>query len=391
MSGVETIVLTDGESRATLAAARSLGAAGHRVHVVSERGRSLAGASRFVASEVAVGDPGRCPQAWAEAVSSVAAEVGATVVWPVTELAHEASYAAGLDRALPLLAPDRDAYRAAVDKAGLVERARALGLEAPTTVVVAGVADLHALPDGIGYPAVVKPRRSVFAWGPDGAFRQGVARVLRDPTDLDRARRDPGLAGEVLVQPFVPGHGEAVFLLCRDGETRVHFAHRRLREKPPSGGQSVLRESIPTDPALLAASERLLAELRFTGVAMVEFRRTPDGRASLMEINPRLWGSLQLAIDAGVDFPRLMLALFRGEDPPATPARAGVRTRWLLGDLDHLLICLRRPALRRELGVGVGGLLLNFARSFVDGTRHEIARRGDWRPFARDLAAWWRD
>ena len=55
------------------------------------------------------------------------------------------------------------------------------------------------------------------------------------------------------------------------------------------------------------ASEQLLGDLAFHGVAMVEFRRTPDGRAALMEVNPRLWGSLQLAIDAStIDFERRM-------------------------------------------------------------------------------------
>src|SRR5262249_37353097 len=158
-------------------------------------------------------------------------------------------------------------------------------------------------------------------------------------------------------------------------------------EKPPTGGESVLRESIEPDPALLAASERLLQALRWTGVAMVEFRRTPDGRALLMEMNPRLWGSVQLAIDAGVDFPALLVALYRGEKSSPVEAVVGVRTRWLLGDLDHLAICLRRRAVRRRIGVSVARLLLDFLRSFVDGTRLEVFRWDDWRPFARELAA----
>ena len=112
---------------------------------------------------------------------------------------------------------------------------------------------------------------------------------------------------------------------------------------------SVLSEAIAPDPELLAGSERLLAELHWTGVAMVEFRRAPTGPAFLMEMNPRLWGSLQLAIDAGVDFPSLLVALHRGAPIPAAQARLGTRTRWLLGDVDHLLICLRRPELRRQL------------------------------------------
>jgi predicted ATP-grasp superfamily ATP-dependent carboligase len=147
----------------------------------------------------------------------------------------------------------------------------------------------------------------------------------------------------------------------------------------------VLSESVRPDPALLTHAEALLGALRWTGLAMVEFRRAPDGRAVLMEINPRLWGSVQLAIDAGADFPALAVALHRGEPIPSVEARPGVRTRWLLGDVDHLLICLRRPAVRRQTGRGVARLLLDFLRSFADTSREEILRPDDWRPFLREL------
>jgi len=123
---------------------------------------------------------------------------------------------------------------------------------------------------------------------------------------------------------------------------------------------------------------------------MVEFRRRPNGEAVLMEVNPRLWGSLQLAIDAGVDFPSLLVALHRGETLPQVTPSIGVRSRWLLGDLDHLLISLRRPEVRRLTGRSVPGLLADFLRSFVDGSRPEVLRWDDWRPFLRELRDWLR-
>ena len=139
------------------------------------------------------------------------------------------------------------------------------------------------------------------------------------------------------------------------------------------------------DPALLAASERLLESLGWTGVAMVEFRRSPDGRAALMEINPRLWGSVQLAIDSGIDFPALLVDLFHGAPVTPVEARLGVRTRWLLGDLDHLIISLRRPELRNPPQQRVSSVIGAFLRSFVDGSRTEILRWSDPAPFLRDL------
>jgi len=382
------VLVTDGETRAALACVRALSARGHRVHVAGATVRCLAAASRHATGSHAVGDPSIDPQGFAERLASTASAIGADLVLPVTEVSLGSIYAFGVAERCVVACPERTAYEAAVDKQALLERGARLGLATPRSLLVRDVARLSSLPADFGYPVVLKARRSRF-W--DGArWVVGEARVLHRPEDLERARSAPGFGGGALLQEFVPGRGEGVFLLCERGRTLARFAHRRLREKPPGGGVSVLSEAIAPDPELLAGSERLLRELEWTGVAMVEFRRTPGGPALLMEINPRLWGSLQLAIDAGVDFPSLWVARLRGATPPVVEARLGTRTRWLLGDLDHLLIALRHRAVRGQLGKSVPGLLRDFVASFFDGTRLEVLRRDDWRPFLRELRDWLR-
>src|SRR5678815_1154177 len=97
---------------------------------------------------------------------------------------------------------------------------------------------------------------------------------------------------------------------------RDRFAHRRIREKPPSGGVSVLSESVAADPETVRKSLALLSALDWNGTAMVEYKQDRvTGQRYLMEINGRFWGSLQLAIDAGVDFPALLVAAALGEHP----------------------------------------------------------------------------
>lgn len=383
------ILVSDGEARAALAVTRCLGAVGFEVHVVSRDGASAAGASRHAASDHAVGDPDDASGRWSEAVRARADAVGADFILPITEASLGNVYKDGLASDPRTVCPSASVYAECVDKHALMQRAEKLGIDVPRSVLVEDPARLAAPPSELGWPLVLKPRRSRFLVA--GRWQAAEVRIAHDDAEWQHWRRDPGLAGGCLVQEFVPGHGEAVFLLCSHGETRARFAHRRLREKPPGGGQSVLRESIAPDPELLRWSEALLADLGFHGVAMVEFRRAPDGRAVLMEINPRLWGSLQLAIDAGVDFPVLMLQLHLGHPVPVVEARLGVRTRWLLGDLDHLLICLRRPAVRRRIGLGPAALIAGFLRSFFDGTRTEIWRFDDRRPFYRELRAWLRE
>jgi protein-tyrosine-phosphatase len=122
------------------------------------------------------------------------------------------------------------------------------------------------------------------------------------------------------------------------GEPLVWFQHRRITEFPYNGGASVLAVSEAVDPELAGYSARLLRALEWEGAAMVEFRHDrATGRAALMEVNGRLWGSLPLSVQAGVDFPYYSWQLARGEVPaPPSVYRVGLRSRWAGGDLQRV-------------------------------------------------------
>jgi hypothetical protein len=111
---------------------------------------------------------------------------------------------------------------------------------------------------------------------------------------------------------------------------------------------------------------RLLEALSWTGLAMVEFRVGEDG-PSLMEVNGRIWGSLPLAVRAGMDFPARMAAVFLDGPPPEGPIdttyRTGVRSRNLWLELLWIASTARRrrrypylqaPRRREALAVALG-------------------------------------
>jgi predicted ATP-grasp superfamily ATP-dependent carboligase len=140
---------------------------------------------------------------------------------------------------------------------------------------------------------------------------------------------------------MIPPGGDAIgvsLFMDENGKTLASFTHRRLREYPVSGGPSTLRESYHHEEAE-AYAEKLLKALKFHGIAMVEFKVDPrDNVPKLMEINPRFWGSLPLAIRAGVDFPYILFcwAMKRAFDMPVQ--KENVRLRNLLpGDLLYFL------------------------------------------------------
>ncbi|MGH9260123.1 MAG: ATP-grasp domain-containing protein, partial [Acidimicrobiales bacterium] len=219
----------------------------------------------------------------------------------------------------------------------------------PPSVVLETAGDFARVPE-TWFPVVVKPHRSVVR---DGERRRRLAVAFA--ADRVACRRIlaalPPAAVPVLVQRRVAGSGEGLFALRWSGRMVAMFAHRRLREKPPVGGVSVYRESVALSPDLVKAGSALLEALSWNGLAMIECRReASSGRHVVMEINGRLWGSLQLAIDAGIDFPTLLMRCSLGEQVATPPSyRVGVRSRWFWGDVDHLYLRLRRSA--SELGL----------------------------------------
>ncbi|HEV8411449.1 MAG TPA: hypothetical protein VGQ30_13135, partial [Gemmatimonadaceae bacterium] len=122
-----------------------------------------------------------------------------------------------------------------------------------------------------------------------------------------------------------------------------------------------------------AAGIRMLDELDWQGVAMIECKLDlATGRHSLMEINGRLWGSLQLAIDAGVDFPALLVACASGNSvAQRAPYRVGVRSRWFWGDVDHLYMRMTKSARALHLE-GAFPSRFEVIREFLS-----LPRRGD--------------
>lgn len=388
------ILVTDGEQRAALATVRSLGRAGYDVRVCSPRRRSLAGASRYCRQQVPVPDALSDPSGFRTALEALITRWGVTVLLPVSEQSLRAVLPAHFEQqGVTIPFPPADVFRRISDKARLLEAAVPLGLAIPAQRVLQRPEDRTALSRAsLRFPLVIKPARSVTetAAGPvklTVGYADDWASLEEQLVPL------PIEAYPILLQQRVVGSGVGVFLLVWEGETLAIFAHRRLREKPPSGGVSTYRESIVPDPDLVTKATALLRHFGWQGLAMVEFKLDDQtGTPYLMEVNARLWGSLQLAIDAGVDFPLLLVEAALGKHPtPTLTFRPGVRSRWWWGDVDHLIARLRHSDSALALPPGAPSrsrAVLDFLTLWRPGDRNEILRAGDPLPFFRETLDW---
>lgn len=387
MNTERTILITCAAQNAALACARSLHAAGWRVILADHQPRAKAFAGKACRQRLLLeNDPLQAPAAYADELIDFVSRNSVDVLFPVTDAAIFALLPRRNDLekhvAVPWAAPE--ALRAAADKNATSVLADRLGLPLPQTWTITDPADL---PPDIRYPVAIKPKSSLVAGRKIGVTYAGDKAALGE-----QLQSLPGGAFPVMAQQRIVGPGQGYFGVWNRGEPVVECAHQRWREMPPSGGVSTLREAIELPEDMRDFSRRLLREWRWHGPVMVEFKRGGDGRPYLMEVNGRLWGSLQLAIDAGIDIPLASVLVALGEAAPQMTYRPGVRTRWVLGDLDAVLTRLLKsdaaldlPPDARSRGWWASEFLLDFFRSRV---KSEVFRWRDPGPFWAELRAW---
>jgi predicted ATP-grasp superfamily ATP-dependent carboligase len=382
-----SVLVTDGDSRAALAAVRALGRAGIAVTASASEPSSMAGHSRFCGEMIRYPSPWDDPEGFQGFLRAESFRKDCRLLLPITDISMQlaAQTRESLAPAVRAALPNEEQVRRVQDKGHVLELAKQLNIACPTTHFLDDGSSVYELAQRIRYPAVLKPRISRFQTS-EGWVR-GTVEYAQDPDDLvKKYQASHARIPYPLIQERIEGEGRGVFLLLWNGKLKAAFCHRRLLEKPPSGGVSVLCESIPLDEHLVKQSLLLLNAMDWHGPAMVEFKLDrQNGQANLMEVNGRFWGSLQLAIDAGVNFPVLLYRLASGEDPtPQFEYTAGMKSRWLIGYLDHLLM---RVATKHEPPQSLGPReskfraflgLLNF---FEPNLHDAIFRFTDVRPF----------
>lgn len=385
---MKPVLVLDANQRSALAVTRALGKKGIPVITADDSTSSLAGSSRFSSAYKQHVSPLKQPSDFIDDIKKICAENDIDTVFPMTELTsslllkHQDELQSVV---LPFSAIET--VQSLADKCQLIRLAESLDIPVPETSQFS--AGQQPELDKLPYPLVIKPGLSWLE------TKQGwIHTNVQIADDIESARtillEDIAFSSYAyMLQRCVPGHGEGVFAIYDRGKAIAFFAHRRLREKPPRGGVSVLSESVTPDPLLEKYARQILDHVKWHGVAMVEFRVDDTGNSYLMEVNTRFWGSLQLAIDAGVDFPWLLYQVANGNEPVVVEQyKTGTRLRWLLGDLDSLYLTLRD----RDFSLSVKlHALLSFItpRPFI--THHEVNRLSDIKPFFWELKQYLKD
>lgn len=325
------VFVTDAQMRSSLAVIRSLGKQGLEVTGGEETQFTTGFFSKYCKHNVVYPSPKKRQDQFLKYMVELVKDNEYDVIFPMTDdtvvpiVEHKKEFSK--HTIVPF--PDYNVLMNAIDKTKTLRIAMRNNIPCPKTHFMNELSDLNDIKDDLVYPIIIKPAKGFGARGVE---------LCKSYEELKLKSREVYVVhGPLLVQEYIPhGNEIGVYALFNfDSQPRAVAVQRRIRSYPISGGPSTLRESIRY-PELVEIAFDLLKILKWQGVAMVEFRVDPrDNIPKLMEINPRFWGSLQLSILSGVDFPYLLYQLVtKGDIKPVMDYKEGVKCRWMLpGDI----------------------------------------------------------
>lgn len=339
-------LVLDARLRQALVTVRSLGNRGLRVAALESNPNAPTFSSRWCRKKlVCPADEGT--NAYLAYLEQVLDATGIRVLIPSSDgtIALLRQHREQLTHRVQLAVAKESAMTIAVNKEQTLAIARELGLSIPTGITVGSVRDVAAALRDVGLPAVVKPIES-WLWGEqqsEGGVRF-VSRLVTTPEEARLAVEElTRFGGTTLFQKFLSGRREAMSFLYANGEMYARFAQWAKRTEPPLGGQSVLRQSIAIPSDIGEQAERLVREIDLEGYSEVEFRRDATGVPYLMEINPRLSASVEIAVRSGVDFPYLLYQWASGASIDiVTTYHTGGWMRYLKGDIMTTIAALQQ-------------------------------------------------
>ena len=339
MPNATGVLIVDAGERSAVAACESLARAGYRVGTASSERRAPADWSRFSQRRFPLPNPRVDGRRFSESVAEIAAAEGYATLMACSEgsLWAISSNREPFEGVLDLGLPPPEIVERCTDKAELLERAASAGLSAPETVVCATGAEARAAASRFGFPVVLKPRRTVFSH--DGEVQHLASSLVEDQASLEARLPEAGLP--CLIQRREAGPVVSFGGVIAGGRLLAVAFSRYLRTWPPEAGSVSFSETLEAPQHLVEAVTRLAVSLGWEGICELELIERGDGSYAVLDFNPRIYGSLALAVKAGAPLPAVWCDwLLKGKET-SLAARPGVLYRWEDAELRNALRCLR--------------------------------------------------
>jgi len=334
----------------TLTVLRSLASAGHKITLgvtEEELNRGFVHKSRFAASTWTHPDIIENPEEFNKAfLNYLHTNPQIRCIFPVGENSVRGltKIRSDIPHGVLIAMPENDVVEACLDKPSAYRIAEICQIPVPGTRIVNTKQELRAAAKELGLPVIAKASDSTTLL----LSRKCI--FVRTGPELDALVENwPRTRAEFVVQKEIRGVRHNCDIVAENGRLRLFMESEILRtDQPDYAGNSVFDRSIPPTPVLRDYCERLVAELNYTGLALIQFLR--DGRTGesyFLEANPRAGSTIGLAVNCGVDLPAASVRAHFGNSLESDGRYPLNRAQnWFHGDL----LGLRKARLNREVG-----------------------------------------
>tara|TARA_B100000401_G_scaffold438443_1_gene387186 strand:+ start:5921 stop:7069 length:1149 start_codon:yes stop_codon:yes gene_type:complete len=298
----KSVLITEASQKNALACVRSLGKEGIKVYVIAHHFLDISKFSKYCSGSLVIEKLDR------DIILDFIKLNEIDIVMPIGTKSTEffSKHDSFFKGKVEYLIPNESQIKLAMSKKSTMEAAKKLEIPVPKTLFPESIEEATDYAVRIGFPCVIKWIYEVgenlvdYAYSKEDFLKKYVHMCNKYDFNAE--------TGFPMVQEFISGVGVGFFGLFHNGTCIDYYHHQRLREAPPSGGVSVCAKTIYND-SLHKYGNSLLSYLKWNGVAMVEFKMLKDNSLVLMEINPKFWGSLDLGIIAGANFPASIIHL----------------------------------------------------------------------------------
>ena len=223
------------------------------------------------------------------------------------------------------------------DKYNSMEICKTLDIPTPKTILIENRHSLEKLANEIKYPAVLKARKGA---GNDGVWKVRNAEELqqiyrKNFVDYVSNNINAKDRSKPIIQEFIPGELHDVTSFSINGEPKAVLSQVRQMSSPLWGGSGIINRTTD-NPDIKTIAVEIIKKFKWNGILEFDFKiDSRDGKAKLIEINPKIWGTTWLTVQAGFNMPLYLVKNALGE-PYEIPSQyqIGLCARWPMLEIE---------------------------------------------------------
>ncbi|AHE67647.1 carbamoylphosphate synthase large subunit [Legionella oakridgensis ATCC 33761 = DSM 21215] len=207
-----------------------------------------------------------------------------------------------------ILVENYETFSQLTDKWETYKLCKKIGIPVPKTILFTNTPETLEEIKQLTFPIIAKPRISYASYGV--LFFNSIDE-FKASIDKLTGYIDPGsdIHEPYIIQEVIQGTLHDVALCAYQGNPAMMLSQQRVMTLRDFGGGGIINLTTH-EPEMMGYAKNLIRELQWNGPALFDFIKTAKNEYYLLEINPKIWGTTRLIVEAGMNLPQTMIDLF---------------------------------------------------------------------------------